>query len=135
MALKVGILGVSVSALGLAVASYFVQGAGAVSIPVEVADFQGPAVVISAETGGDEYEFQPDSSGLRHDTNSQSAAACLEGSGFGLIKQGDETAILCDDGRVVGYLVRDSSGQTSLIELSTQKENCSAPKREAHPDA
>lgn len=136
MTRRIGLLSVSLSILGLAVAGYFVQGAGAGSAPVEVADFGVPAAAIAAASGGDEYDVMPGDTSLFHPAAAPAKAACVQGSGLGLVAVTDDIAILCRDDEILGYLVTADTGETKLVDRIAQKEEeCASEKDEAQPDA
>jgi hypothetical protein len=134
MARRIGLLSVSMAALGLAVTGYFVQGAGAGSAPVHVADF-GVSPADLAQASGDEYETLAQDSPLLHPTTATSATpACAEGSDLSVVTVTGELAILCKGAEVLGYLVT-ADGETKLVDSIQPKEECSSEQDEPAPDA
>lgn len=135
MVRRIGLLSVSMAALALAVAGYFIQGAGAETSPVEVADFGVSPSAVAAATGGDEYDEMPGDTALFHPAATPPAAACAKSAGLGLIALTEEIAILCKDEKVLGYLVTAESGETKLVDSIQPKEDCPSEKQEEQPDA
>lgn len=135
MTRRIGLLSLSMAALGLAVSAYFVQGAGAVSPePVAVADFSAPQSAVAQASGGDEYDLDTGESALFHPTNTASPS-CEEGSGFGLIKLSDEVALLCKGGDVIGFLVTAAGEEPKFVKDLPAKQECPSAKGEHQPDA
>lgn len=135
MTRRIGLLGLAMAAMGLAVAGYFIQGASAVSAPVEIADF-GVSPADLAQVSGDEYETLAQDDALLHPTvSATSNPACAGERGFSVLNVTDGLAILCKGGEVAGYLVTPDDGVTKLVDSIQQKDECPSAKDEAAPDA
>jgi hypothetical protein len=135
MARRIGLLSVSMAAMALAIGGFFIQGAGAGSAPVEVADFGAPAASVADAMGGGEYDPLPGGTALFHSAAAHSKPACVEGSGLGVVTITDDVAILCKDGEVLGYLTGMESGGAKLVDQIQPQNECPSEKDEDHPDA
>ena len=135
MTRRIGLLSISMGVLGLAVAGYFVQGAGAFAPePVTVADFGPPQAAFANASDGDEYDFDKAENALFHPTGGR-GTACADKPGIGAINLSDDVAILCKNGEVLGFLVTSVGMAPKLVKEIPAKPECPAAKDEAHPDA
>jgi hypothetical protein len=135
MARRLGLLSVSITALGLAVAGYFVQGAGAFAPePVAIADFGPSATAVADSEAADSFGLEeaelytPASSGPE-------IAACAKDGALGLVNVSDDLAVVCRDGAVIGYLLTPAGEKPRLIHVSEEPKECASEKHAEHPDA
>jgi hypothetical protein len=135
MTRRIGLLSISMGVLALAVAGYFVQGAGAVSPePVAIADFGLPQAAVANASGGDEYDFENPGNALFHPTG-ESGPSCADTTGVDTIELSDDVAILCKNGEALGFLVTSAGMAPKFVKDIPAKQECPATKDVAHPDA
>jgi hypothetical protein len=134
MARRIGVLTVSIAALGLAVAAYVAQGAGAGAIePVAVADFSVPQTSVAQASGGYEFGADTGDSALFHPAANAAQPACAEGSGVATVGVNEEVSILCKDGEVLGFLVVAPGEEPRLVKTLPEPDACpSAKHAETH---
>jgi hypothetical protein len=123
MTRRIGVLSVSIAALGLAVAAYIAQGAGAVE-PVAVADFGAPQAAIAQASGGGEFDANTGDGALFHPAASAGQSACASGAGIGTISVNEEVSILCKDGEVLGFLVVEPGEDPRLVKTLQEADTC-----------
>lgn len=120
---RIGLLSISVTALGLAVASFLAQ-AHSVA-PVAVADFDvAPLGLASSETP-DEYDSVAQQNDLFHPASAElQIRPCADRNGLTTVALSADVAAVCYEGETVGYLTAIPGQKPQLIVTPALTKEC-----------
>lgn len=141
MTQRIGLLSVAMAALGVAVTGFYVQGAGASSLPVEVASFATAPSAVASIRNADEYDVAPSDDALFHATAANAAKPCNEGAGLATLRLTAEVGVVCMDSNVLGYLVTVKGHAPKIVQEvdlaggTVTHEACPSVAAKQQPDA